>query len=274
MRKMLLPLTVILALLFCVSAEAQVKLLKKGKSPSTSDYKLITNSPGCSAAAGTLSKTSSTGNGCPGSNSTLLTLSGTINGSLQWYYSLDGVEFEPLDDTTGNSYTATYLTDTTYYAVEATLIGINGTCWKWSNTVMVAIATPVWYRDADGDGYATTIIQCQSPGFGYTLHPLTPAGDCNDNNASIHPGAPELFDGIDNNCDGSVDEGWVTSSFTTTAPGFQDLTIPPGMSSITVNMQGARGGSLKNQFMFQGQPAESPATTAQGGAGTKLNEKL
>jgi len=43
--------------------------------------------------------------------------------------------------------------------------------------------------DDDGDGYS----EC--------------AGDCNDGNPSIFPGAPELCDGLDNNCNFTVDEG-------------------------------------------------------------------
>jgi hypothetical protein len=40
--------------------------------------------------------------------------------------------------------------------------------------------------------------------------------DCNDFNAAQHPGAIELADGLDNNCDGLVDEGFVIPDFTIT----------------------------------------------------------
>lgn len=45
--------------------------------------------------------------------------------------------------------------------------------------------------DQDGDGYAFD-------------------QDCNDRDAMVHPGADELCDSVDNNCDGVIDEGATT----------------------------------------------------------------
>jgi hypothetical protein len=68
--------------------------------------------------------------------------------------------------------------------------------------------TVTYYRDMDGDSYGNpnVTIQACSQSSGYVANSL----DCNDGNASIRPGATEVCDGVDNNCDGRADEGFDT----------------------------------------------------------------
>jgi hypothetical protein len=63
------------------------------------------------------------------------------------------------------------------------------------------------YRDADGDGYGddgSTRTRCDGIApAGCSLI----AGDCNDVDPSIHPGAAESCNGLDDDCNGGVDDG-------------------------------------------------------------------
>ncbi len=61
-----------------------------------------------------------------------------------------------------------------------------------------------WYIDADSDTYgdlATFTHECYAP-TGYVADNT----DCNDANAAVYPGATDVCDGVDNNCDGTIDD--------------------------------------------------------------------
>ena len=65
-----------------------------------------------------------------------------------------------------------------------------------------AIDAAPWYVDADGDGYGgRMIVACHQP-----AGTVAQDGDCDDGNPEIHPGAEELCNSVDDNCDGSIDE--------------------------------------------------------------------
>lgn len=62
-----------------------------------------------------------------------------------------------------------------------------------------------YYIDNDNDGwgdFSNQITSCTDPGSGYVFN----SGDCDDNNPDIYPGAVEICDGVDNDCNGGFDD--------------------------------------------------------------------
>ena len=94
-----------------------------------------------------------------------------------------------------------------------------------------------WYADADGDGHGGsqfTVDACSAPA-GY----VASSDDCDDLDASSHPGATETCDSADNDCDSAVDEGVLLTWYADAdGDGYGDATsvseacnLPPGHSS-------------------------------------------
>lgn len=75
----------------------------------------------------------------------------------------------------------------------------------------------IWYADVDGDSFGNPAVSqsnCGQP-LGYVAN----SADCNDNSASMNPSLIEIFDGLDNNCNGITDEGFTPLTFYLDADG-------------------------------------------------------
>ena len=81
--------------------------------------------------------------------------------------------------------------------------GIDDDCDGAVDESTAADAT-VWYQDSDSDGYGSglTQVSCDQP-TGY----VSGDGDCDESSGAIRPGAAELCNGVDDDCDGQIDDG-------------------------------------------------------------------
>ena len=71
-----------------------------------------------------------------------------------------------------------------------------------------SVSLTAWYADGDGDGFGggAPVYDCAQP-----AGRSTDGSDCDDARSRVYPGAPERCDGLDNDCDGPVDNADVDS---------------------------------------------------------------
>ncbi len=79
---------------------------------------------------------------------------------------------------------------------------------------------PTWYTDGDGDGYgpdSSAVTACEGESGQVQV-----GGDCDDTSARAYPGGSEVCDGLDNDCNGVVDDDDASDADTFYADGDGD----------------------------------------------------
>ena len=132
-----------------------------------------------------------------------------------WYYDADGDGYGTLDDVTYACEQPPAHTDDPRDcddtraeispSAQERCDGIDNDCDELVDAADDSLGgdTADWYTDADGDGHGdddSVVISCTQP-----AGTVASGGDCDDGNPTIHPYRAELCDGIDQDCDGIVD---------------------------------------------------------------------
>ena len=116
--------------------------------------------------------------------------------------------------TVTNNAPATYPLGAT--TVTWTVTDVNGNFATVAQTVTVTGTAATYYADVDGDTYGNSsdsIVACVIPS-GYVVDNT----DCNDSDIAVNPGATEICNGIDDNCDGNIDDNLIIATATAAGP--------------------------------------------------------
>jgi PKD repeat protein len=132
-------------------------------------------------------------------NETITFFDDSTRNPTSWYWTFG-------DGGTSTAQDATHSYDVAgKYTVSLTVSNAYGSDTKTRTEYMTVHACTTYYKDADGDGYGVTgDTKCLcAPSGDYDV---TIGGDCDDTNASVYPGATEVCNGIDDDCDDQIDE--------------------------------------------------------------------
>lgn len=139
--------------------------------------------------------------------------------TTKYHYNSWGIEGEELYDITTDPDEFTNLIGNASYARILDTMR-NLFAGGWQSALPPAYVKRTFYRDADSDNYGirTDSVIAYFPPVGYVVK----SGDCDDTKSYVYPGAKERScNGIDDNCDGVIDENKVLPAVT--APGGLDI---------------------------------------------------
>jgi hypothetical protein len=102
-----------------------------------------------------------------------------------------------------------------------------------------ALGCENYFVDFDGDGWGSQVPTCLC--WANAMYTTKNGGDCDETKPAINPGAQETCDGIDNNCNGDVDEG-VGSSCGNCDPSCHLVEVgPKGDENFAVSEENSSG---------------------------------
>ncbi|MEJ7681429.1 MAG: GEVED domain-containing protein [Segetibacter sp.] len=105
------------------------------------------------------------------------------------------------------------------------------------------------FLDNDGDGYDNgSVTVCYGQSMPANFSATTSGRDCDDTEASVHPGAAEVCNGIDDDCDGQTDEGLPQHTYylDSDGDGYGSSNTTTTCSSAAPQGYAARGGDCND----------------------------
>ncbi|TWO32878.1 T9SS type A sorting domain-containing protein [Seonamhaeicola sediminis] len=114
-----------------------------------------------------------------------------------------------------------------------------------------------WYADTDNDGFgdsSSSVLACDKPN-GYVADNT----DCDDTESTVYLGAPEICDGLDNDCANGVDDGLTFTTYYIDGDG--DTYGDENHSGTSFCSDPGAGYSLTNNDCDDGNGAVNPGAT-------------